>query len=99
MSVVQVRVLVAFLTGHARVLKHLRKMNLSNTDLCRICEAETETAQHILCECSGLENRRRRYFGSLNSQLNPTALFRFQLHTIYDFLKGIGIVKEEYNLG
>ena len=99
MSVVQVRVLVAFLSGHARVLKHLKNMNLSNTDLCRICEEEDETAEHILCFCRGLENRRRRHFGCLNGQINPTALIEFKLHEIYEFLKGISIVKEEYNLG
>jgi ribonuclease HI len=99
MSVVQVRVLVAFLSGHARVLKHLKNMNLSSTDLCRICEEEEETAEHILCNCRGLENRRRRFFGCLNGQLNPTSLLEFKLHEIYDFLKGISIVKDEYNLG
>ena len=99
MSVTQVRVLVAFLTGHARVLKHLKYMKLSSTDVCRICGWEEETAEHILCYCGGLEVRRRRYFGSLDGKMNPTELFGYTLHNIYDFLKGIEIVKEEYNLG
>lgn len=32
-----------------------------------------------------LENRRQIFFGSLNGQLKPTALFKCKLHTIYDF--------------
>ena len=48
----QLRSVVAFLTGHAPVRKHLKTMGLFDRDpTCRFCGSETETVQHIVCCC------------------------------------------------
>ena len=98
MSVRKVRVLVAFLTGHARVQKHLHRMGIRGSSICRICHEEEETAMHILCDCKGLASRRNTIFGCHLGLMQPTEFLDLDLDEIYRFLKGIRIVKEEYFL-
>jgi ribonuclease HI len=62
----QLKVVVAILTGHAPVRKHLHTMGLFNGDpTCRFCKKETETVQHIICYCEALACQRYNVFGSL----------------------------------
>jgi hypothetical protein len=39
-------------------------MGLSDSPLCRKCEAEEETSAHVLCECEALATLRHNYLGS-----------------------------------
>ena len=96
MSRRQVRILTAFLTGHCKANYHLKKMGLRTDDLCRICKEEEETARHILCECKGLENRRRRILHAWNETVMPEDIWNLSLNKLYSFLKDIQIVKDEY---
>jgi ribonuclease HI len=60
----QLKMAVAFLTGHAPVRGHLRTMGLFNGDpSCRFCGMETETAQHITCSCDAFSRQRYNVFG------------------------------------
>jgi hypothetical protein len=60
----QLKMAVAFLTGHAPVRGHLCIMGLFNGDpSCRFCGMETETAQHITCSCEALSRQRYNVFG------------------------------------
>jgi hypothetical protein len=60
----QLRMVAAFLTGHAPVRKHLRIMGLFDGDpTCRICRMETETLQHIICCCEVLAHWRYSFSG------------------------------------
>jgi hypothetical protein len=62
---------VAILTAHAPVRKHLRTMGLSEGDpTCRFCRKEAETVQHIICCCEALARQRYNVFGSL--KVEPT---------------------------
>jgi hypothetical protein len=46
---------VAFLTGHDPVKKHLNTLRVFDGDPnCRFCKLETETAYHIICCCEAL---------------------------------------------
>jgi hypothetical protein len=57
---------VAILTGHAPVRKHLRIMGLFEGDSnFRFCRKEAETVQHIICCCEALDRQRYDVFGSL----------------------------------
>ena len=48
----QLQMVVAILTGHAAVRRHLCIMGLFDGDPnCRFCRMETETVQHITCCC------------------------------------------------
>jgi hypothetical protein len=60
----QLKLAVAFLTGHAPVRGHLRTIGLFNGDpSCRFCRMETETAQHIICSCEALSRQRYNVLG------------------------------------
>jgi hypothetical protein len=57
---------VAILTGHVPVRRHLYTMGLFNGDpTCRFCRMETETVQHIICCCEALARQRYNVFGKL----------------------------------
>lgn len=57
------RTATGILTGHCHLRKHLHRMGLSDTPLCRGCEQEDETVEHILCECPTLSQIRYFLFG------------------------------------
>jgi hypothetical protein len=60
----QLKMAVAFLSGHAPVRGHLRIMGLFNGDpSCIFCGMETETVQHITCSCEALSRQRYNVFG------------------------------------
>jgi ferredoxin-thioredoxin reductase catalytic subunit len=57
---------VAILTGHAPVRKHLRTVGLFEGDpTCRLCRKEDETVQHIVCRCEMLARQYFNVFGNL----------------------------------
>jgi hypothetical protein len=57
---------VAILTGHAPVRRHLNIMGLFDGDpTCRFCRVETERVQHIICCCEALARQRYNVFGRL----------------------------------
>jgi hypothetical protein len=61
----QLSTVVAFLTGHAPVQKHLNTIGPfdSNPD-CSFCKMETETAYHIICCCKALAHKDYNFLGS-----------------------------------
>jgi hypothetical protein len=60
----QLKIVVAILTGHAPVRKHLRTMGLFVVDpTCRFCRKEAETAQDSICGCEALASQRYNVFG------------------------------------
>ena len=57
---------VAILTGHAPVRRHLYIMGLFDGDpTCRFCRMEVETVKHIICCCEALACQRYNVFGKL----------------------------------
>ncbi|XP_063708852.1 uncharacterized protein LOC134837407 [Culicoides brevitarsis] len=99
MNITQVRVVVAFLTGHARLNKLMSRMGYRNSSDCRICHSAEETAKHILCDCPYLEHKRMLLLGSTNGILEPEEFREFSLKEIFSFLKRVSTVKEEYGTG
>lgn len=64
LSRIQLRTVTWLLTGHAPVRRHLHTMSLYHGNLdCRLCGLETETAQHLLCDCEALTRRRYTILG------------------------------------
>ncbi|KAJ8933299.1 hypothetical protein NQ318_010615 [Aromia moschata] len=60
----QLCTIVGLRTGHLPVREHLNKMGLYNGDLrCRMCNKETESALHILCQCEALDRKRQAIYG------------------------------------
>ncbi|KAJ8933386.1 hypothetical protein NQ318_009577 [Aromia moschata] len=55
---------VGLLTGHCALKGHLHRMGMYNGELkCRLCNRETETAHHILCDCETLDRKRQAIYG------------------------------------
>jgi hypothetical protein len=82
----KLKMVIAILTGHAPVRKHLRTMGLFEGDsTCRFCRKEAETVQHIICRCEALARQRYNVFGSL--EVEPAASVR----DLCLFIRGTGL--------
>ncbi|XP_053686280.1 uncharacterized protein LOC128735819 [Sabethes cyaneus] len=55
--------LTGLLTGHCPSRYHLKNIGKLTDDICRFCNFEIETSEHILCQCSALIQRRLRILG------------------------------------
>lgn len=79
----QMRVLTGLLTGHGKLNYHLKKIGLTGDDTCRLCQEDTETSEHVLCECEALARTRLLSFGrpfigaGEVHQLDPEDILRF----------------------
>jgi len=63
LSRIQSRAVTGLLTGHNILRRHLYLLGLSNSPLCRWCEAGEETSAHVLCESEALASLRHAYLG------------------------------------
>ena len=81
--------LLAFLTGHNTLRRHIHLMGLSDSPLCRRCGTGNETSAHILCECEALASLRHVYLGS--SFLEPEDIQRISLGAIWNFSRATGL--------
>jgi hypothetical protein len=58
---------VALLTGHAHVKKHLNLMGLCDGDPdCRFCKLETEIVHHFICCCEALARQQCNFSGKFS---------------------------------
>ena len=57
----ELSVYIGLLTGHCPSRHFLMKLNMINSEECRFCGIETETSEHLLCNCISLFKRRERY--------------------------------------
>jgi hypothetical protein len=80
--------LLAFLTGHSTLRKHLYLVGLTNRPLCRRFGAEEEISAHILCESVALASLRHVLLGSF---LDPEDIKFISLGVIWNFGKGTGL--------
>ncbi|KAG8256585.1 hypothetical protein J6590_065297 [Homalodisca vitripennis] len=49
-----IRLILGMLTGHGPLMKHLMRVGLSQTEECRLCGEEEESAEHIWLNCPGI---------------------------------------------
>jgi hypothetical protein len=84
----QYRAVTGLLTGLNTLRRHLHKMGLSDSPLCRRCGAEDETSPHILYECEALASLRHAYLGSF---LEPEDINSISLGAIWNFSKATGL--------
>ncbi|KAJ8979007.1 hypothetical protein NQ317_012701 [Molorchus minor] len=86
MSRKQIKVVVGLLTGHCALKGHLHRMGLYNGDLkCRLCNRETETAQHVLCYCETLDRKRQDIYGQ--PKLSPEDYITQPTGKLYKLVK------------
>jgi len=83
----QLKMVVAILTGHDPVRRHLYIMGLFDGDLsCRFCSMETETVQHIICCCEALARQRYNVFGKLIAE--PKDISTASVRDLCPFIRG-----------
>jgi hypothetical protein len=87
----QIRLVVAFLTDHAPVRKHLNIMELFDGDpTCRFCRLDTETVHHIICCCEALACQHYKFFGKLF--VEPKDISMASLKDLCLFVRGTGLM-------
>jgi hypothetical protein len=87
----QLKTVVAILTGHAPVRRHLNIMGLFDRDpTCRFCRMETETVQHIICCCEALARQRYNVFGRLIDE--PKDISTASVRDLCLFIRGTGLL-------
>jgi hypothetical protein len=87
----QLTIIVAILTGHAPVRRHLNIMGLFGGDpTCRFCRMETETVQHIICSCEALARQRYNIFGRLIAE--PKDISTASVRDLCLFIRGTGLL-------
>jgi hypothetical protein len=65
LSRLQLKMVIAILTGHPPVREHLYIMGVFEGDpTCKFCRKEAETVQHILRCCEALDRQRCNVFGN-----------------------------------
>lgn len=60
---ISLRALTWFATGHGPFRSHLVKLGLESDDNCRFCFEDSETSEHIICECIGITAIRIKHLG------------------------------------
>lgn len=78
------RIYIGLITGHCPSRYHLKKIGLSPIDICRICNCETETSKHLICECSAVSAKRRRIFNK--GIISPNDVWLENPGTVVDFI-------------
>jgi hypothetical protein len=87
----QLKIVVAILTGHAPVRRHLYIMGLFEGDpTCRFCRMETERVQHIICCCEALDRQRYNVFGKLIAE--PKDISTASVRDLRLFIRGTGLL-------
>ncbi|XP_062715575.1 uncharacterized protein LOC134291616 [Aedes albopictus] len=75
------------ITGHCLVKYHLRLIKIVEEDVCRFCNEETETSEHLLCDCIGLYTTRLKYFDK--GFLQPSDIWSLSPRKVIHFIRYI----------
>jgi hypothetical protein len=87
----QLKVVVAILTGHAPVRRHLNIMGSFDGDpTCRFCRMETETVQHIICCCEVFACQHYNIFGRLIAE--PKDISTASVRDLCLFIRGTALL-------
>jgi hypothetical protein len=84
---------VAFLTGHAPVRKHLIFMGLFDGDpTCRFFRSEAGNVHRNICCCEALARQRYKFFGKLFAE--PKDISMASLKDLCLFVRGTWLMKQ-----
>jgi hypothetical protein len=82
---------LAILTGHAPVRRHLNIMGLfDGNPTCRFCKVEIEIVQHIICCCEALARQRYNVFGRMIAE--PKDISTAAVRDLCLFIRGTGLL-------
>jgi hypothetical protein len=84
------------LTEHCGLRYHMHRIGKGLEDTSRICMEQSETTQHVMCECPAVAWIRLERFGK--GFMNPKTVKSLKLKSILGFLKAVRLRKSS-NLG
>lgn len=79
--------IVGLFTGHCPCRYHLKKLLLVQSDICRFCDSEKETAEHLLCNCGVLFTHRQKHLE--RGLLSPNEIQLVDPNKIVNFIHEI----------
>lgn len=94
----QLATLTGVLTGHCAIGRMAARMNIPHEDYCRSCldEDEEETVEHLLCNCTELQEYRLSFLGNrLFADLADLA--DVPLRNLYNFIDKTKWFRKEPN--
>lgn len=80
---------VAFITGHCRLKKHLRRIGVTQEIRCSLCQEGEESPEHLMKECEALAALRQKIFGS--HELKGKILDQVPIPVLLRFLESTGL--------
>src|SRR5215510_501104 len=83
------RLVTNLFSGHCPLRYHLKKMGLVDSETCRFCDIDIETAEHLLCECIALSCKRLKFLEGVF--LVPEDIKNLPPRKLTDFAKSLGI--------
>lgn len=88
-----VRIVVGWITGNCRFNQHRFGVGGREARICRFCQEEVETTEHILWKCPAVEGRRRAFLGYGMEDMGQ----KVPLHPrdVLRFVKGLGLTEDE----
>ncbi|KAL3280706.1 hypothetical protein HHI36_003943 [Cryptolaemus montrouzieri] len=92
LSRLDLRVSNAILTGHCRFRNRLNKLGLIEDPSCRLCEEDTESMEHVMCEC--LAGDRVRMEELESNKLKLTELIKLSPTKLVSFTRKMELVDE-----
>ena len=81
------RIITGLFTGHCPCKYHLFNMGKIPNSICRFCNIENETSEHLLCNCGALTQIRIRFFDK--GVLQPSNINIFRPIRVIDFIKRV----------
>jgi hypothetical protein len=87
LSRIWLRMVLSLITGHCRLNGHLSKMRLQSDPICVGCLLEEETANHFICTCPNLAQKRQKVFGkpildkAKISKLSASDILKFTMYS------------------
>lgn len=88
----QLRILTGIYTGHFGLKKHLHTIGTGTDPICRGCNEEEETMEHILCDCPSLLQFRRTILGNYSASLEDIG--RCPPRRLLSFFEKVGWLEE-----
>lgn len=74
-------------TGHCPSKYHLKNIGQVQNDICRFCNIESETSEHLLCSCGALYRRRSKFLDS--GCLQPSEIWSADPRKVIGFINHI----------
>ena len=88
LSRLDLRTVVAVLTGHCRLNEHLNRLGITECATCNLCGQESESSVHYLCKCTAFIAERKAAFGK--RKISKQFVRALSLNRIVSFIAETG---------